>query len=71
MAVVALALVIPVFWLVISGIRLAGHLQRTWRPLLIGGVLLLAGATLSAYMLQSDEAPSYSEGDRTVRAMLE
>lgn len=71
MALVALGLVIPVFWLVLSGIKLAGHVQRHWRPALVGGVLLLSGATIVALLLHGNDAPSYAEGDRTLRAMLD
>jgi hypothetical protein len=71
MAVIALALVLPVFWLVRSGITVAGHVQRSWRPALVGGLLLLGGATLAALLLHGDDAPSYERGDRTLRAMLD
>jgi hypothetical protein len=71
MALVALGLVIPVFWLVLSAIRLAGHVQRNWRPVLVGGLLLLGGATGVALLLHATDAPSYEEGDQTLRAMLD
>lgn len=70
MAVVALALVIPVFWVVVSGIRVAGHVQRHWRPVLVAGLLLLGGAALGALLVHDTRSPSYEEGDRTLRAML-
>lgn len=71
MAFVALALVLPVFWLVLQGIKIAGHLQRSWRPLLVAGALLLAGATIGAVLLHGSDTPSYEAGDRTLRAMLD
>ena len=73
MELLFLLLLVPIFWLLLLPARLAGAVKRHRfsGAGLIGAILVFGYLTVYALAPAADVKTDYSEGDATLRAMLE
>lgn len=71
MAIVSLAVIVPLIWVATALFRAAGFVQRHWRGLALGAAALCALATVSAMLLLPTSNAGYEQGDSVLRAMLD